>query len=275
MAHLAKTLIGLSGESFESADTLIALKYIPELIMVFPDGNGRPGATSEWGNSYDQHQLMENFVANDLVKYIDQHYRTIPDTQHRGIGGLSMGGFGAMNIAIHHPDVFGNVMSFGGYYKAEGSIWGSNTYYQQLNSPLSTIVKMPQAWQLQIFLGAATKDQPYYRDTLQFRQVLDQLHIHYHFDLQVGQHSWRVWQKQMYNALANELPWNGNAILCPYKATTPTNMRPCSSNGSMTFGNLRETDYTQRAHYGILLMHNHATFSEKVRYCVTRQSIVS
>ncbi|HEY4036518.1 MAG TPA: alpha/beta hydrolase-fold protein [Ktedonobacteraceae bacterium] len=210
----------VGGKAAESADTLIALRYIPELIMVFPDGNGRPGATSEWGNSYDQHQLMENFVANDLVKYIDQHYRTIPDTQHRGIGGLSMGGFGAMNIAIHHPDIFGNVMSFGGYYKAEGSIWGSNPYYQQLNSPLSTIVKMPQAWQLQIFIGAATKDQPYYRDTLQFRQVLDQLHIHYHFDLQVGQHSWSVWQKQMYNAL-EWLPWNQQQSLAHTKLLHP------------------------------------------------------
>lgn len=197
----------VGGKAAESADTLIALRYIPELIMVFPDGNGHPGASSEWGNSYDQHQLMENFVAKDLVSYIDQHYRTIPDARHRAIGGLSMGGFGAMNIAIHHPDIFGNVISLGGYYKAEGSIWGSNTFYQQLNSPLDTITKMPQARQLQMFLGAATKDQPYYLDTLQFMHELDQLHIHYHFDLQVGQHAWSIWQKQLYNAI-EWLPWN-------------------------------------------------------------------
>jgi enterochelin esterase-like enzyme len=197
----------VGGKAVESADTLIALRYVPELIMVFPDGNGRPGASSEWGNSYDQHQLMENFVANDLVKYIDQHYRTIPNAQYRAIGGLSMGGFGAMNIAIHHPDIFGSVISLGGYYKAEGSIWGSNIVYQQFNSPLNTIIQMPQAWHLQMFLGAATKDQPYYLDTLQFMHKLNDLHIHYHFDLEVGQHAWNIWQKQLYNAI-KWLPWN-------------------------------------------------------------------
>jgi len=197
----------VGGKAVESADTLIALRSISELIMVFPDGNGLPGFTSEWGNSYDDRQLMENFVVNDLVKYIDQQYRTIPDAQHRAIGGLSMGGFGAMNIAIHHPDIFGSVISIGGYYKAEGPIWGPNAYYRQLNSPLNTILSMQQAWELHIFLGAATKDQPYYTDTLQFEHELDHSHIHYHFDLQVGQHSWLIWQRQMYNAL-KWLPWN-------------------------------------------------------------------
>jgi enterochelin esterase-like enzyme len=191
----------VGGKVVESADTLIALRSIPELIMVFPDGNGSPGSTSEWGNSYDDRQLMENFVAKDLVKYIDQQYRTIPNAQDRAIGGLSMGGFGATNIAIHHPDIFGNVISVGGYYKAEGTIWGPNTYYRQLNSPLNTILTMQPAWQLHIFLGAATKDQPYYQDTQQFMHELDQLHLHYHFDLQTGQHSWFIWQRQMYNAL--------------------------------------------------------------------------
>jgi enterochelin esterase-like enzyme len=197
----------IGGRAAESADTLIALGYVPEIIMVFPDGNGRPGASSEWGNSYDQHQLMENFIADDLVKYINQHYRTIPNAQYRAIGGLSMGGFGAMNIAIHHPDVFGTIISLGGYYKAEGPIWGSSAFYQQLNSPLDTIAKTPQAWHLHIFLGAATKDQPYYLDTQQFMHELDRLHINYHFDLQVGQHAWNVWQKQLYDAF-EWLPWN-------------------------------------------------------------------
>ncbi len=189
------------GKADESADTLIATKKISDLLIVVPDGNGRPGATSEWGNSYDQRQLMENYVASDLVKYVDKHYRTIPDATHRAIGGLSMGGFGAMNIAVHHPEVFGNVISLGGYYRAEGSIWGKNKTYQQLNSPQESIRYSQQAWQLQMFLGAATSDKPFYQYTVDFMKTLDELHIHYQFDLENGFHSWRVWQKQFYNAL--------------------------------------------------------------------------
>jgi enterochelin esterase-like enzyme len=190
-----------AGKANQSADTLIALGKIPELIMVLPDGNGRQGATSEWGNSYDQRQLIESYVVNDVVKYVDARYRTIADVAHRAIGGLSMGGFGATNIAVHHPDVFSSVISLGGYYRAEGSIWGNNAAYMRLNSPADVLSTNKQAWKLQYFLGAGTKDQPYYTYTQQFAQELDRLHIPYQLDVQQGYHSWIIWQTQMYNAL--------------------------------------------------------------------------
>ena len=199
------------GKASESADELIAMHKIPELIMVFPDGNGELEGSSEWGNSYNQRQQMETFVVSELVKYVDRHYRTIADTLHRGIGGLSMGGFGATNIAIHHPDIFGNLISLGGYYNAEGSIWGTNTIYRQINSPISTILYSRQAWKLQMYLGAATLDEPYYTDTLQFVKVIQQFHIYYQLDIEKGYHTWRVWQEQMYNALA-WLTWHPHKI---------------------------------------------------------------
>jgi enterochelin esterase-like enzyme len=189
------------GKANQSADTLIALGKIPELIMVLPDGNGQPGATPEWANSYDQHQLIESYVVNDVVQYIDSKYRTIPDASHRAIGGQSMGGFGATNIAVHHPDIFGSVISLGGYYYAEGGIWGNNAAYMQQNSPATVLPTKKQAWKLQFFLGAGSQDQPYYTDTQQFAQELDGLHILYHLDIQKGYHSWTTWQKQMYRAL--------------------------------------------------------------------------
>ncbi len=190
-----------AGKAHQSADTLIALGKIPELIMVLPDGNGRPGATSEWADSYDHRQLIESYVVNDVVKYVDSKYRTIPDAAHRAIGGLSMGGFGATNIAVHHPDVFGYVISLGGYYYAEGSIWGNNAVYMQQNSPADTILANKQAWKLLFFLGAGSLDQPYYADTQKFAQELDQLHISYRLDVQKGYHSWKTWQIQLYQAL--------------------------------------------------------------------------
>jgi enterochelin esterase-like enzyme len=189
------------GKAVQSADTLIGHGKIPELIMIFPDGNGRSGETSEWGNSFDQKQLMENFVALDLVRFIDQKYRTIPTSGYRAIGGFSMGGFGAMNIAVHHPDIFGSVISLAGYYTAEGSIWGQNTAYMQANSPALILPTNPRAWKLRIFLGAATKDQPYYADTQQFILELKALHLNYTFDLENGYHTWSVWEAQLYHAL--------------------------------------------------------------------------
>lgn len=189
------------GKADQSADTLIALGKIPELILILPDGNGRRGQSSEWGNAFDHHQNIETYIATDLVKYVDGHYRTIADAAHRGIGGLSMGGFGAMNIALHHPDIFGTVISLGGYYRAEGSIWGKNVTYAQENSPIDVLLKDKPAWGLHMYIGAATKDQPYYTDARQFVGELVKLHLSYQLDVQNGYHSWRVWQAQIYNAL--------------------------------------------------------------------------
>jgi len=189
------------GKADQSADTLIDLGKIPELIIVSPDGNGQSGAPSEWANSYNQHQLMESYLANDVVKYIDSHYRTIPDAANRGIGGLSMGAFGATNIAMHHPDIFGSVISLGGYYYAEGGIWGNNAAYIRQNSPADVIPTQKQAWKLLFFLGDGVQDQPYLADTQNFARELNRLHIVYHLDIQKGYHAWTTWQTEIYRAL--------------------------------------------------------------------------
>ncbi|MBO0778176.1 MAG: hypothetical protein J2P37_05040 [Ktedonobacteraceae bacterium] len=191
----------VAGKAGESANTLIITHKVSELVLVMPDGNGRPGMTSEWGNSFDHQQLIEDYVSNTVVRYVDQHYRTLADTAHRAIGGLSMGGFGAANIALHHPTIFGSVIALGGYYIAEGAIWGKNAAYQKANSPLETIAHDKAAWKLHFYLGAATSDQPYYTDTLQFARALKKLSIHYTLDIEPGRHGWSVWQTQLYHAL--------------------------------------------------------------------------
>jgi enterochelin esterase-like enzyme len=48
----------------------------------------------------------EDFVARELVGYIDSHYRTIAQKESRGLCGHSMGGYGALRIGEKNPDVF-------------------------------------------------------------------------------------------------------------------------------------------------------------------------
>ena len=52
---------------------------------------------------------FENFVAHDVVAYVDAHYRTLPDRLSRGLVGHSMGGYGATRIGLKHSDVFGSL----------------------------------------------------------------------------------------------------------------------------------------------------------------------
>ncbi|MBU6297913.1 MAG: alpha/beta fold hydrolase [Alphaproteobacteria bacterium] len=80
-------------------------KGAKEMIVVLPDSK-----TAYWGSMYSNSQTVgdfENYVAHDVVAYMDSHYRTIPDRQSRGLVGHSMGGYGALRIGMKHSDVFG------------------------------------------------------------------------------------------------------------------------------------------------------------------------
>jgi len=78
-----------------------------EMIVVIPDSKTRHN-----GSMYSSSETVgdfENYVARDVVAYIDQHYRTIPNRLSRGLVGHSMGGYGATRIGMKHSDVFGSL----------------------------------------------------------------------------------------------------------------------------------------------------------------------
>jgi enterochelin esterase-like enzyme len=78
-----------------------------EVIVVLPDSK-----TVHNGSMYSSSATtgdFENFIARDVVSYIDVHYRTIPNRNSRGLVGHSMGGYGASRIGMKHPDVFGSL----------------------------------------------------------------------------------------------------------------------------------------------------------------------
>lgn len=53
---------------------------------------------------------LETYLARTVVPAIDQRYRTVADRGHRALGGMSGGGFGALNIGLHHVDEFGTLL---------------------------------------------------------------------------------------------------------------------------------------------------------------------
>jgi S-formylglutathione hydrolase FrmB len=75
-----------------------------EMIVVLADARTRHNG-SMYSNSATTGNF-EDFIARDLVAYVDARYRTIRDRRSRGIAGHSMGGYGAVRIAMRHPDVF-------------------------------------------------------------------------------------------------------------------------------------------------------------------------
>ena len=88
----------------QAADAAIE-SGVQEMIVVLPD------AFTKWSGSMYSSSVTtgdwESYVANDLVAYVDSHYRTLAKRESRGLSGHSMGGYGTWRIGMKRPDVFG------------------------------------------------------------------------------------------------------------------------------------------------------------------------
>src|SRR5579871_3187399 len=88
----------------ETADQAMSGGALKEMILVLPDAY-----TVYDGSMYSNSPTTgdwEDYISQDLVSYIDSHYRTIASREARGLAGHSMGGYGTVRIGMKHPEVF-------------------------------------------------------------------------------------------------------------------------------------------------------------------------
>jgi enterochelin esterase-like enzyme len=108
-----KYWVGTGGQGFASIDAPAAMdrdvasNKSREMILVMPDGNSKYDG-SMYSSSVTNGD-WESFIADDLVGYVDGHYRTIANRAARGLAGHSMGGYGAIRIGMKRPDAFSSL----------------------------------------------------------------------------------------------------------------------------------------------------------------------
>jgi len=113
-----------------SMDQLIAKGAATEMIVVAP--NGRNAFLGGFYSNSPVTGNWEDYIYRDVVKFIDERYRTIAKHASRGIVGHSMGGYGAFMIAMKHPDVFGAVYALSPCCLGlEGDLSGDNQAWAQ------------------------------------------------------------------------------------------------------------------------------------------------
>jgi len=102
---------GDSNQKWNKETNIAALADQYKMIVISPNA----GRTSWYFDSpIDPKFQYETFVAKDCVKYMDKHYRTKADKQHRALCGNSMGGHGALYLGIRHLDTFATAVSLSG-----------------------------------------------------------------------------------------------------------------------------------------------------------------
>ncbi len=97
-------------------DNLIADKKTVPMIVIFPNGRAMPNDKPE-GNIYDAEKVkaFANFefdLLNDLIPFVEDHYRVVKGSSGRAIAGFSMGGGQSLDVGLGHPDIFAWIGGF-------------------------------------------------------------------------------------------------------------------------------------------------------------------
>jgi S-formylglutathione hydrolase FrmB len=109
-------LHGLYGD-YKNWDTRTGIEGYAKtmsFLIVMPDADN-----SWYTNSASvPRDKFEDYITKDLISEIDAKYRTIREKRGRAIAGLSMGGYGAIKLAIRHPELFTFAGSLSGAFNA-------------------------------------------------------------------------------------------------------------------------------------------------------------
>jgi len=91
------------GQTDQIMNRMIAEGKIGEFIVAIPYGG-----TSFYTNTRDGSEKWEDAIVTEFIPMIESNYRVNATRTTRGISGTSMGGYGALKIAMKHPDMFGS-----------------------------------------------------------------------------------------------------------------------------------------------------------------------
>lgn len=174
-------------------------------IIVCPDGQ------DSWyfDSPIDPTFQFETYVTQELRSYVESHYRTINDREHRAITGLSMGGHGALWLAWRHPDIYGMCGSMSGgvdittikdHYKIDKRLgkYAANEALWKSHSVMNLVptLKNDQF----IIIDDGTSD-IFIKDNRALHAALQQHKIKHDYRERPGRHSWDYWTKSLENHL--------------------------------------------------------------------------
>ena len=185
------------GHAAQVFDNLIANGQAEPMIVVMPNGHTDTPAAPGMGSDNNEQptfahkQWMEGTFEtsfNDIINWVDSHYRTRPVKRYRAIAGLSMGGYHSLYISANQPEDFAYV---GLFSAAIGRMdKGKSKIYADLESKLITQFKQHP----RLYWMGIGKDDFLYKDNAEFRQLLDKNRLRYTYHESGAGHEWANWR---------------------------------------------------------------------------------
>jgi len=164
-------------------DQMIDSGAIPPAIWVFASTGHGTFSDPECSDSKDGREWFDRYVAQTLVPWVDQTFRTIAQPAARTVMGPSKGGYCAASVLTHHPDLFGQAISLSGYFVAglassdtigDGDVFGNDPTYEAHQSTINRVATIPAALRRNLFMvmEADPNSAPFGPQMAAFSQVL-------------------------------------------------------------------------------------------------------
>jgi enterochelin esterase-like enzyme len=198
------------GKAAVTVDSMIARGAIPEVILVCPNGGGRHYLSRPlYIDSYDGRLRMEEYIVHEVVAWTDSVYRTRAEPRDRAAIGLSDGATGAINLAFHHPDIFGAGGGHSGRYRLKkglgtGAALGPEPGRSRLltgNSPILEAPRLAESLRSQIIYFDVGLSDSELEDNRALDRTLDSLGVAHTYREFPGSHRWSYWRVHLHDSL--------------------------------------------------------------------------
>lgn len=207
------------GSADRLVDAAITSGRLPPMILVMPDAK-----TTWYQNSADGKVRYENMLIDEFIPFIDRTFRTRQQRLFRSAVGLSMGGYGAMMLAMRHPELFSAAAALSpGIRTEEEMIATPDADYERFFAPLYGAglqgeARLNERWRTHSPLAMAkTLPVAQLRNTRWWidigdddflSQGSDALHtvfkqrqIPHEYRVRDGEHNWTYWRTGLVDAL--------------------------------------------------------------------------
>jgi enterochelin esterase-like enzyme len=176
------------GRAHFIADNLMADERAKPMIIVMPNGHPVliPDGQRPENYSEDNRRALDAEIRNELIPFLEGHYRIETDASKRAIVGLSMGGGQSLDIGLTHLDLFQWV---GGFSSAAP---GGN-----LNEHFSTLKDATSSSRPELLWIACGKEDSLLERNETFVAWLKEQSMQHTWRLTEGGHEWRVWRRYL------------------------------------------------------------------------------
>lgn len=175
---------------FDAATAMISRGEIPPMIIVTPEGE-----SGYWVDHYKNGPRYGSYISKDLVSFIDANYRTKAYGSARAIGGLSMGGHGALQLALNNLGEFGIVGAHSVALRTKEQafdFFGDISYYQAHDPMSITATQTGRVRPLRLWIDIGLSD-PWLARAEQYHQLLGRLGVNHVWKTWAGDHNGAYW----------------------------------------------------------------------------------